>query len=225
MIGSIAVHAILLVVILLASRDHDPIAPVEPAPHVELTRVDVIAPVTRPVTPAIEAPSGGGGSPIVEQAAPPRVRTTTTARMTVASYLGRVTIDGGKGDGTGGDGGTGGGHGGGNGTGFGLGTGAGIEREPLPTIALPPPPPASKARPPILIYPKRTAEAEEGDTFLARVKIDHEGYVVGAKIIRGLAPDLNLSASELIWRFRYLPALDDAGTPISWTLDQQFIVQ
>jgi hypothetical protein len=223
-IGSIAVHAILLVVVLVLREGHHPVALVEPAPHAELTQVDLV-PRAKPAPPPTGGGGGDGGG--VAQAAPRRAAVTPRT-TSVASYLGRVTVvsDTGTGTGSGAGGGTGGGYGGGTGTGFGLGTGSGIERDELPPP--PPPPPApviSKARPPILIYPKRTGEAEEGDTFLARVKIDNEGYVVGAKIVRGLGPNQNMTASELIWRFRYLPALDDAGTPISWTLDQPFLVQ
>lgn len=223
MIGSIAVHAILLIVVLVTHETDEPIALVEPTPHVAITRVDLVPRSTPPTA----APSGGGGgAPIVQEAASRHARTTATPRMTsVASYLGRVTMDGGKGDGTGGDGGTGGGYGGGTGTGFGLGTGGDIARDEVPPPPPPPPPVISKARPPILIFPRRTAVAEEGDTFVARVKIDDDGYVVGAKIVRGLGPHEDVAASELIWRFRYLPALDAAGTPISWTLDQPFLVQ
>jgi len=223
-IGSIAVHAILLVVVLATRARDNPRELVEPATHVELTQVDLV-PRTTPVPP----PNGGGGGDGggIDQAAPRRA-TVMPRTTSVASYLGRVTMvsDHGTGTGSGAGGGTGGGYGGGNGTGFGLGTGSGIEREELPPPPPPPPTPIiSKARPPILIYPKRTGEAEEGDTFLARVKIDNEGFVVGAKIVRGLGPNQNMTASELIWKFRYLPALDDAGTPISWTLDQPFLVQ
>ena len=83
----------------------------------------------------------------------------------------------------------------------------------------------SKARPPRLIYPTREREAEEGEPFVARVIVDHEGYVVGARLVRGKGGPRDAVASEMIWRFRYAPALDAAGMPIRATLDQPFLVQ
>lgn len=124
--------------------------------------------------------------------------------------------------------GTGGGFGrlgGGRGHGFGLG--AGGSRAPVP------PPPgapraeqvASKARPPRLVYPKRNRDVEDGETFVARVTIDEDGYVVGAKLVRGFGGRRDDEAAGLIFKFRYAPALDDAGRPIRSTLDQNFLVE
>ncbi|MEO8704631.1 MAG: hypothetical protein ABI867_31540, partial [Kofleriaceae bacterium] len=79
-------------------------------------------------------------------------------------------------------------------------------------------------RPARLIFPSRERDAEDGTLFIARVIIDSDGYVVGAKLVRGFGGPRDTEASDLIWRFRYAPALDDDGHPIRSTLDQRFLV-
>ena len=128
---------------------------------------------------------------------------------------------------SGGGAGEGGGGRGGTGRGIGFGEGGGIGDSPqLPSVpAAPPPPPVSKARPAKLIYPAREGEAAEGELFIARVTVDTDGYVVGAKLVQGSGDHRDETASQLIWRFRYSPALDDDGRAIRSTLDQSFMVQ
>src|SRR5262249_31765706 len=126
----------------------------------------------------------------------------------------------------GGDGGDGGGRGGGHGRGLGRGIGFGdgtalVEEQPRVTT---PAAPISKARPAELIYPKREGEGSEGQPFVGPVTVDAEGYVVGANLLKGDGPYAG-QAGGLIFRFRYLPALDDDGRPIRSTFDQQFLVQ
>lgn len=139
----------------------------------------------------------------------------------------RGVADGdGEGGGTGGREGTGGegsGAGTGRGRGIGLGDGARISEE---TVALvtPPPPAASKARVAKLVYPVREREVDDAELFVARVTIDDEGFVVGAKLVRGFGGPRDAMAADLIWKFRYAPALDDEGRPILSTLDQRFLV-
>ena len=54
--------------------------------------------------------------------------------------------------------------------------------------------------------------------------VDDDGFVAGAKIVRGFGGRRDVVASQMIWHFRYAPALDDAGRPIRSTLDQRFLV-
>lgn len=87
-------------------------------------------------------------------------------------------------------------------TGIGFGDGGSVTR---PQLLEPPPAPRgdppSQARPAQLIYPTRHRDVDDAELFIARVV-----------------------ASQMIWHFRYAPALDDAGKPIRSTLDQRFLV-
>lgn len=127
-----------------------------------------------------------------------------------------------------GDGGEGTGLGGHRGPGIGFGEGGRIELvQYLPT---PPPapaadaPPPSRARPAKLVYPSRQRAIEEGRLFVARVTVDHDGYVIGARLVRGFGGPRDDEAANLIFRFRYAPALDDAGRPIRSSFEQRFHV-
>jgi hypothetical protein len=127
---------------------------------------------------------------------------------------------------------------GGLGTGLGTGSGAGpggtgpggLGAPPaVPPPPPPPPPPAaekppSKARPPRLIYPARDREGDAAETFLARLIVDADGYVVGARLLRGIGGPRDELASQLVWRFRYAPALDDGGRAVRATIEQRFLV-
>jgi hypothetical protein len=99
---------------------------------------------------------------------------------------------------------------------------------PVPPV--PPPviahaPRVSKARPARLVYPRRNREVGEGETFVARVTIDAEGYVVGARLVRGFGGRRDEEAASLIFKFRYAAALDEDGRPVRSTLDQNFLVE
>ena len=134
---------------------------------------------------------------------------------------GEVRVEPGTGGGTGV--GTGAGAGTKMGAGFGLGDGARIADE----VAAPEPPPApaaSKARAATLVYPVRQREVADFELFVARVTIDDEGFVVGARLVRGFGGPRDAMAADLIWKFRYAPALDDEGRPIRSTFDQRFLV-
>jgi hypothetical protein len=87
-----------------------------------------------------------------------------------------------------------------------------------------PRPRESKARPAKLIYPARSSEVVDGNYFIASITVDREGFVTGARLTYGEIGPRRDQASSLIFRFRYLPALDDDGRPIPSTFDQQFIV-
>jgi len=131
------------------------------------------------------------------------------------------------GHGGGGDGhGNGGGHDAGAG-GIGFGTGGGIsaaQRVPDPPRVVEPPP--SRARPAKLIYPVRDRDVDdEGNLFIARITVDTNGDVVGAHMVKTRPGVTGDQASSAIWTFRYLPALDDRGTPIRSTFDQPFQIR
>ncbi|MDQ3335831.1 MAG: energy transducer TonB [Myxococcota bacterium] len=124
-----------------------------------------------------------------------------------------------------GDGGEGNGVGGNRGDGIGFGDGSRVVV--AEDFALPPPPaakPVSKARPAKLIYPSRERDLGEAALFIARVTVDTDGYVVGAKLVRGRSGPRDDEAADLIFRFRYRPALDDAGRAIRTTFEQPFHV-
>jgi hypothetical protein len=91
--------------------------------------------------------------------------------------------------------------------------------------AVPPPPAASRARPPRLIYPTRSRDVLDGAGFLARLTIDRDGFVVAAQLLRGDRGGGDDRASAALWRFRYDPALDDDGHPVSATIEQPFLVE
>jgi outer membrane biosynthesis protein TonB len=146
--------------------------------------------------------------------------------MRVADLIGSQTVE------ARGDGGTGTGSGGGIGDGIGDGIcGCALDGIPPPPPAPPPPPPpeapqiASKARKPKLIFPARERESDPDRLFVAMVTIDEDGYVVGAKLVRGRGGAADRRAEELIWRFRYEPARDADGRAIRTQLEQQFLVQ
>lgn len=85
--------------------------------------------------------------------------------------------------------------------------------------------PRSKARPPRLVYPKRNRQEDPARLFVAVLKIDADGYVVGAKL-ESQPPGVNADrAMSAVWRFSYDPARDDAGEPISATVEQPFMVE
>src|SRR5687767_8865618 len=85
--------------------------------------------------------------------------------------------DGGEGFGTGGER--------GDGIGFGNGGRIAVAEEQL---TMPPPPKAdvpSKARPAKLIYPSRERDLGKDKLFVARITVDTDGYVVGARLVKG----------------------------------------
>jgi hypothetical protein len=214
-VGSIVVHVLVLVVLLRGHHQasavmvHGPaVAPPEQVVETELV-VEVVA---------ARAPSGGGGSSGARQRAAiarSRSATPTTAWDQVA--ISEEQAGGGDGRGAGG------GHG--DGIGFGAGGGIGAPQlvpEP-PPVATPPP---SRARPAKLIYPVRDREVDdEGNLFIARITVDTDGDVVGAHMIKTRPGVTGDQASSAIWTFRYLPALDDRGTPIRSTFEQPFQIR
>ncbi|HSR97770.1 MAG TPA: hypothetical protein VLM79_12005, partial [Kofleriaceae bacterium] len=120
-----------------------------------------------------------------------------------------------------------GGLGDGQGRGIGFGTGRGDADAAVAALAVPTPdlmPQPSQARPPKLIYPRRAREIEDERLFVARLTIDGDGFVVGAHLLEGRGSPGAERAASAVWRFRYRPALDAAGRPITVTIDQRFLV-
>jgi len=231
-IGSLAVHLVVGAVLLLAHRDGSPRATDDATMAIELVDVALTLPLNAPSSVSGAAGSPGAGSPaarvVAHDARASARRRSLEAATADLDPRGRITFErAGGGDGErGGDGGGGSGAGVG-GRGNGLGIGASGSREPVP----PPPeapraePVVSKARPARLVYPRRNRDVDDGETFVARVTIDEDGYVVGAKLVRGFGGRRDDEAAGLIFRFRYAPALDEAGRPIQSTLDQNFLVE
>jgi hypothetical protein len=115
----------------------------------------------------------------------------------------------------------------GNGTGSGIGLGAGGGIRVAQDVPAPPPPPAiSKARPAKLVWPNRDEEVDDdANLFIAKVTVDAEGFVVGARMTKSRNGAKADRAADAIWTFRYAPALDDDGRPIKSTFEQSFQVR
>ena len=227
-VGSVAIHAALIVVALRSGRgaSEEPQAPEQPA--VEMIDVSV-APAVAPIDE--EADGGGGGGAHAALALPEASRIPDRARardVTGDVEPGTITgIDNGTGTGNGIGNGTGNGTGNGigNGVGNGIGNGIGDARARLRELPAPPPPPVSKARPAKLIHPTREMEVDEAELFAAKVTVDETGDVVGARMTQSHPGSRGEVASSMIWQFRYTPALDDDGVPVRSTFVQTFAVR
>ncbi len=224
-LGSLAVHAAIGGLLLAIDRHPDP-----GAPPAALT-IEVVDPPAAPSAPSPSvspAPTGGSSAPRVIATRGSRARAARwnpAAPQTDADPRGTISFDtGGEGGDTGG---TGDGKGSGHGAGIGFGEGGAIAPGApalLPPPA-PPPPKISKARPARLIYPSRQRDVEDGALFVMQVTVDADGYVSGARLIRGFGGRRDEIASEQIWRFRYDPARDLDGQAIRSVIEQRFLVQ
>ena len=228
--GSIVVHGALALGLL--AIPHVSESPPRDEPGIELVDVGVAKLDSPP------AQDTGGGTPTTQATELPKPTATRDVTvphrsrpdgdhpMRVADLIGSQTVEA-RGD-----------------TGMGTGRGGGIGEgaaggicgcdlrgiAPPPPSPPPPPPPeaapiASKARKPKLIFPARERESDPDRLFVAMVTIDEDGYVVGAKLVRGRGGAADRRAEELIWRFRYEPARDVDGRAIRTQLEQQFLVQ
>jgi protein TonB len=231
LLGSIVVHALLGMLLFAIARHHE-VAP--PRAPVAIEVVDLVKPPParpRAVVEPSAAPTGGGSpAPRLIAARSPRASRPITDPQAAhgdasdrddGDPRGSISFDDGGGRGSGGDG-TG--FGAGHGAGIGFGDGGGIEPAPAPPPP-PPPPKISKARPARLIFPTRQRDAADGELFVMRVIIDADGFVAGARLVHGFGGRRDELASDLIWRFRYAPALDDDGHPVRSALEQRFLVQ
>lgn len=222
LVGSLVVHAVLgAALFALVSRPpRDVASPPATATAIEMVEVTrPPAPTPPPVLVASADRAGGGGSssPKRSSRTPRRVAAFEDPRGAITFEVGSE----GAGDGTE----TGTGVGAGRGIGFGDGVAIAQPGEtPVPPPP-PPPPPVSKARPPRLIFPSRQRDVEDGQLFVMRVTVDRDGYVAGARLVRGFGGRRDEVAQDQIWRFRYDPALDDEGRPIAATIEQRFLVQ
>jgi hypothetical protein len=119
------------------------------------------------------------------------------------------------------------GNGNGNGNGFGIGFGNGGGIHVARDVPAPPPPPkVSRARPPQLIWPNRDLDViDESYLFAAKVTVDRDGSVVGARMVTTRPGSRGDRAADVIWSFRYAPALDDDGNPVRATIEQSFQVR
>lgn len=230
--GSLVAHAIALVIALITRRGPDRAQPPTAAPaqvapvQVELLAAPPAPPVAAapaagavaagyPGTPRQARPSGAAGA-IATRAARPSIPDAIEVTLRVEPRTG----------------GAGPGDGGGDGTGLGLGLGAGsgagppppeLLRLPVPATPEPTAPVVSLARPPRLLYPARHRDAGDA-AFVARLTIDDDGFVVGARLVHGVGGSRDDQAQAAVWRFRYSPALDDGGRPVAATIDQPFLV-
>lgn len=213
---------------------HDPV-PRSPAPPTTIELVD--APSALPTPASAEASTGGGARAGFADRSAARVVSRSRNRTRMArgeansddgdprgalrfeARDGDVNVDAGDGEGNGRGAGIGGGHG----RGIGLGDGARIADAQI-ALVLPPAPAASKARSAKLVYPVRERDADDAELFVARVTVDADGFVVGARLVRGFGGPRDALAADLIWKFRYAPALDDDGRPIRSMFDQRFLV-
>ena len=168
------------------------------------------------------AVAGGGGASAQAHSVRPAMR--SPVRSADAWEQIDVRIDE-TSSGSGGGHGTGTGTGNGTGSGIGLGAGGGIRvAEDVP--APPPPPTISKARPAKLVWPNRDEEVDdEANLFTAKVTVDAEGFVIGARMTKSRNGAKADRAADAIWTFRYAPALDDDGRPIKSTFEQSFQVR
>jgi hypothetical protein len=201
---------------------------------------DAPSPITIDVVDApkqVEPVAGGGASFVAVRTAAPtpapkkhggRAKEHVAAKpaddgVQAVSWSGSSEHASAGGVGLDGDGGNGRGIGGNIGDGIGLGDGV---RTALTdnAIVLPAAPKESKARPAKLIYPKRESSLGEDKLFIARITVDTDGFVVGARLVRGHNGPGDDEAADLIFRFRYLPALDDDGRAIASTFEQPFHV-
>lgn len=224
-VGSVAIHALLIAVALhagAAPQDEEP-APEQPA--VELIDVSMAPPALTDD----HADGGGGAGSRTAMALPEPSRAPTRARGDDGerAEAGVLTgIDTGTGAGTGTGNGDGNGDGIGDGTGRGNGFGARLDPgAALRALPAPPPPPVSKARPAKLLHPAREMEVDEAELFAATVTVDETGDVVGAQMTRSHPGSRGETASNMIWQFRYAPALDDDGLPVRSTFVQTFAVR
>jgi hypothetical protein len=225
--GSLVVHGAIALVAVLALR-----APSDEgsAPRPPPVPIELVGP--SPAPPSPEPPAHAGGGPPASTTAPRathEVRAIAPRAARRSALADEITMriePPGDADGEA-SGGREGGLGDGPGRGIGFGAGRGDADAALAELAIPTPdlvPRPSQARPPTLIYPRRNRDVDDERLFVARLTIDGDGFVVGAHLVRGRGEPGADRAAHAVWRFRYRPALDAAGRPVTVTIDQRFLV-
>jgi hypothetical protein len=237
-VGSLAIHGALALIIALAI--HAPIRPPAGPGAPRVVAIDLVLaspPAPSSLVPSVSSQAHAGSPPAVSPAplATPRhvrMRASHASAAPVRAVETTMQIEASRDAGTPGTGDgsrslDGRGTGDGRGNGIGLGAGGRIDPRiadlPLPVSTAMPV--ASRARPPRLIYPARDRDAEDSLLFVARLTIDVEGFVIGARLVRGVGGRRDDQAASAVWRFRYRPALDDDGRPIAATIEQRFLVE
>lgn len=215
---SVAIHA--LAVWLLIGR-HD--VPIEvPRPPPPAVRAEPAAFVVEMIDVAGGHGGGGGGGREVKA-----IKTVRARGAWDGLSVRREDRAGGNGNENGTGNGNGNGTGNGTGNGIGLGNGGGVEvARDVPAPPIPVETPPSKARPATLIWPTRDLDVEdESYLFVAKITVDEEGTVVGARMITTRPGSRGDHAANAIWQFRYRPALDQHGVPVRSTFEQPFQVR
>ena len=205
-----AVHATLLVIAMRAgdssTENAFELPAMAPPRPMEVTTVDVI----------VDSPKGTVGSSGGVHGSPRRGAARVSAPANPWNDL-TVSAEGMDGHGNGGGTGTG------TGTGIGFGDGGNVRT--ITSLPATPAPFVSKARPAKLLHPTRQTEVDDADVFEAKVTVDNTGDVVGAHMVRTHPGSHGEVASSMIWQFRYSPALDDDGAPVTSTFVQTFAVR
>jgi periplasmic protein TonB len=228
--GSVTVHGAIALVAVIAAHERTVTRSAPQPPPVE---IELVGPSPPPPSP--EPPAAAGASPAAKAPVPrvaSRVRAIAAKAQRRSSADDEVTMriepPGSATDAAGeASGGREGGLGDGQGRGIGFGAGRGDADAAVASLAVPTPdlvPRPSQARPPTLIYPRRNRDIDDERLFVARLTIDGDGFVVGARLLEGRSSPGAERAASAVWRFRYRPALDAAGRPITVTIDQRFLV-
>jgi len=220
-VGSLAMNALLLALLALFELDAPP--PDAAPPPIRVIDVTVAH------GPGA-SPANAGGAPaqaarvVTPRAARARVPRPMTREQAYAGLEERIDAPPG-----GGDGGDGRGHGGGFGDGEGSGVAGGAPGAPPPMPPMPPPPPPppdlSLARGAALQWPMRDMQADDDHLYIARVKIDTDGNVIGVHMLKTHPGKRGELAEQWIWSFHYKPARDRSGHLIEATIDQPFMIR
>lgn len=234
--GSLIVHGVVIALVLGAR------APVERPPPIEVasaTEIEVVQ-GDHAITQLPTATGEAGGKPsntdpperyraARSSLRPPHRPPAVTAREDPAGVVEttvsfeQVGIGDAASSDTTGEGGEGHGRGWGRGVGDQLTTSSNdaaalVAKMPIPTVE------PDRAQPPVLTWPARNEDAPDEDMYIARITIDTDGFVVGARLLRGRGGAGDLDAENAIWRFRYRPARDAHGRPVKVTIEQRFLL-
>ena len=93
-----------------------------------------------------------------------------------------------------------------------------------------PPPPPSQARPPRAKYDYRrwafrAPQEYGGEKLLLELEIDASGRVTVVRVLESVDRQVDARAVEVVRRFEFHPALDDAGRPIAGAHRWEFVIE